>query len=299
VPGDWAGDTYGYLRPGLAGIDWSLKPFPKGSRPLAFFTNHVVSPLTVADQAAPGVYLVGQTTDDSVTFRVRNSDCVKGSTVPYGFAVAENATVVEQRDMHFSFGRVGPAAFSPSCVPGDWKSWTVAVDESKYEHAQASVVTATSYGVPAPLHASPAVGLFGPLPVESDPPTYLFNYRARNSDTAGGFCGLNYLYITPGISESDKDLFVDSGTVPPKLFLPSGVIGDWSSPWTVKFGGTFAEPPMVFVTASSRGVKGLAVAVVGMVGEVTTTGFTLHGRNSDCAAGMAGFNWVAFGKVKK
>ena len=64
--------------------------------------------------------------------------------------------------------------------------------------------------------------------------------------------------------------------------------GDWRE-WHAYFARPFLVPPFVFVTAT------VGVSVVGLATHVTTHGFTLRGRNSDCAAGPAGFHWVALG----
>jgi hypothetical protein len=82
----------------------------------------------------------------------------------------------------------------------------------------------------------------------------------------------------------------------PLNFKPDGTPGDWQS-YQVGFKKHFQNPDKVrvIVTANNLdldpGVHN--AAVVGIVTAVSTTGFTLWGRNSDCVEGNAGFYYMA------
>lgn len=85
------------------------------------------------------------------------------------------------------------------------------------------------------------------------------------------------------------------GTVPARDFSEDCVPGDWEA-IPITFTPAFpAVGVRVIVTANNENVgKGEHnPAVVGNTRSVTPTGFTLAARNSDCARGRAGFNWMA------
>jgi hypothetical protein len=87
----------------------------------------------------------------------------------------------------------------------------------------------------------------------------------------------------------------DTGTSPPQ-FEPDCIPGDWQS-YQLKFDTPFqdAAKVRVIVTANNENIhpSNHNPAVVGVVTAVSTTGFTLWARNSDCNEGLAGFYFMA------
>jgi hypothetical protein len=119
--------------------------------------------------------------------------------------------------------------------------------------------------------------------------------RFYNTGCDGGHCAFYWLALAAPVPAGTTPYFpgtegmwVDAGRVEPLHFQPDCQEGDWKA-WHVYFQRPFLVPPFVFVTAT------MGVSVVGLSTEVTTHGFTLRGRNADCASGQAGFYWVALG----
>jgi hypothetical protein len=105
--------------------------------------------------------------------------------------------------------------------------------------------------------------------------------------------------------QTQPELFIETGRVGAKRFENADQAGDWQF-WQVAFQDPFLTPPTVLVTANGLMEDGTpvpdhgggvarAVAAVGVAHNVTTHGFTLLARNSDCGDGFAGFSWAAFG----
>lgn len=94
----------------------------------------------------------------------------------------------------------------------------------------------------------------------------------------------------------DTHIEIGSTSGQPVHFAPDCTPGDWQM-WQVPFDAHFqsADNVRVIVTANNKGINpGVNnPAVVGVVSAVNTTGFTLWGRNSDCADGNAGFYYMA------
>jgi hypothetical protein len=85
------------------------------------------------------------------------------------------------------------------------------------------------------------------------------------------------------------------GKVNVRQFASSGKGGDWQE-YTVTFDTTFQTDNIVVVAAATRDGVAATInspAVVAMAWDVTRTGFTLAGRNSDIAAGQVAFSWLA------
>ena len=99
---------------------------------------------------------------------------------------------------------------------------------------------------------------------------------------------------------------IDSGTVSAtqllgagSSFWPSGQPGD-TTLFDVYFNQlNWLRPPLVFLTANTVGAENVPhnAFAVGIAQNVTTYGFKLRARNSDCASGACGFYWVAIGTV--
>jgi hypothetical protein len=87
----------------------------------------------------------------------------------------------------------------------------------------------------------------------------------------------------------------DTGTSPPQ-FEADCIPGDWQS-YQLTFDTHFqdAAKVRVIVTANNKNIhpSNYNPAVVGVVTAVTTSGFTLWARNSDCKEGLAGFYFMA------
>jgi hypothetical protein len=120
-----------------------------------------------------------------------------------------------------------------------------------------------------------------------------FGSQGYNTDCSGGHCALYWLalkeaVVTGGPPSAVSGMWVDTGQVAPKFFAPDCEEGDWAA-WDVYFTRPFLTPPFVFVTAT------IGPSVVGLATHVTTHGFTLMARNSDCSPGSVGFYWVALG----
>ena len=85
---------------------------------------------------------------------------------------------------------------------------------------------------------------------------------------------------------------------PNRQFMPDCLPGDWRS-WKVGFNKEdFSNDSVrVIVTGNDHRVDNDVPnpAMVGRISEVTKNGITLAARNSDCAAGIAGFHWIAIG----
>jgi hypothetical protein len=132
-----------------------------------------------------------------------------------------------------------------------------------------------------------------------------FLLKTLNSDPFRGNGAFHHVAVARRGEREVPNLFVETGRVGAKFFEPAGSDGDWQV-WEVDFDGPFQTPPTVIVTVNDRfdggGVIpdrspafGRAVAAVGIVQSVSTHGFTLMARSSECGKGFAGFSWAAFG----
>lgn len=121
-----------------------------------------------------------------------------------------------------------------------------------------------------------------------------FTLTARSTDCGTGHCGFYYVALSQGTG-GNSNLWIDTGRVSPKYFASGGERpGDWRG-WRIIFHKPFFVPPVVLVTPNNLDVEGPNPAVVGIARNVTTDGFILGARNSDCSPGKAGFYWVAVG----
>jgi hypothetical protein len=159
-----------------------------------------------------------------------------------------------------------------------------------------------------PQHNAAAVPVVGTTEA-ADITAEGFQLIARNSDTAAGSCGFNWVAL--------KQLPVDSAVAPPDLLIDTGTPldnngdpvafsfaqtghnGDWVSA-EIQFSGPFNIPPVVLITprvpADDFLTQGYSCAPVAIAQNVTRFGFTLAARNSDTNQNVqvASFDWVAF-----
>ena len=302
VPGDWISLTKEYVH-----FNSFLSPAP-------FTTGHprevcvLLScadrpgfPLTKpTDHIAPAVCVETNVTMKEISLLARNSDCVSGLAVLSGIAIMETPTQPAERPFVPHLGSAEPAQrhFGPDCQPNDWQNFQATYSPAPpFPAPEAIVLTARFDG--GSIKAAAPVGI-----ARSHTPNG-FALPARNSDVASGNCGFDFLSASrPSPAQAPENLFVDTGRAGCKPFAPSGQPGDWQV-WNIQFNSAnqpnvrFAGPPHVFVTANDMGVGTHIAAVVGITHNITEKGFTLLARNSDCAAGSAGFNWAAFGLVTR
>jgi hypothetical protein len=96
-----------------------------------------------------------------------------------------------------------------------------------------------------------------------------------------------------GVSLSEA--WLEVGTTSLAEFTPSCTPGDWVT-WRIPFTSPGLKvPPAVIVTPNNRHAQpdDHIAAPVGVAQHVTAQGFILAARNSDCAAGVASFDWLA------
>jgi hypothetical protein len=144
-------------------------------------------------------------------------------------------------------------------------------------------------------HSVPALG-FVDNPFEEAQ----LDLAAHNVDLVAGGCAFNWA------SFSYADRFnpagptaapsVETGEVGEAWFEAGGRPGDWRTS-DVVFKSPFADVPVVLMTANKPAdipVR-LSPAVLGVAQAVTRRGFRLAARNTDLAAGLARFHWIAIG----
>jgi hypothetical protein len=130
-----------------------------------------------------------------------------------------------------------------------------------------------------------------------------FGIVARNSDTAAGSCGFNWIAFKQ--TQKGPDVAVDTGQLPVQLpptepffeFAPTGHNGDWASA-EIQFAAPFSITPVVLITPRIETIfQGASCAPVPIAQNVTRFGFTLAARNSDTNPNVAtaNFDWVAIG----
>jgi hypothetical protein len=246
-------------------------------------------------------------------------ECVRSFAGFNWMAVAETPGREHHPDIDLRMGVVQPRFFWGRCL-GNPLFWRVnfgprrtlgAADNLPIVLATANNLNTWATTTEAkfdggPVHAQD----WEPLPtaatvavVQRADPTGFF-LKAWNADMHWGNCAFYHVALahttSPGV-----DLFVETGRVGAKQFQPRDNEGDWRL-WDVPFTDPFLTPPTVLVTANDlmddgsfvpdRGPgNAKAVAAVGTAQNVTTHGFTLKARNSDCGDGFAGFHWVALG----
>lgn len=260
-------------------------PFPTDDVRVIVTANDYQIDAGLQNIAAVGI--AQNVTQSGFTLAARNSDCAHGSAGFNWMAVLETPGQRQDGAPDLRLGIVQPRFFQPDCVPGDWQVW-----ESKFHQpfADSPVILLTGSNLHVQGHNPAVVG------VVQNPIAAGFSLAARSSDCQEGNSSLYYVALSQETA-GQKDLWIDSGQVFPLPFDPDCTHGDWHS-WEVYFHQSFLTPPVVLVTPNNRGVEGHNSAVVGIAQNVTSYGFTLAARNSDCAGGQAGFYWVAIGCAK-
>jgi hypothetical protein len=250
----------------------------------------------------------------------RNSDCNDGEAGFYFMAVEEVGQPPNRGEpVDLRLGILQPKHFCPDCTLGDWVDWTPRFSRPfpPPPHDYAALVTGSNLHVRpfgpgrcGPMHYEVGAETAGGSAAVGLPPPHQYYYNApavgisrdlnengfwlaaRNSDNWQGKCA--YYYVAGVEGERPQDPFqIDSGVVEPKQFMPTTQV-DSLQAWEVYFSRPFLVPPVVLLTCKEA-ESGQRVAVVGLAWDVTTHGFWLIGANSDCAAGVAQFYWVAIG----
>jgi hypothetical protein len=254
---------------------------------------------------APAVCIAQDVTLNGFTLVARNSDC--GPRGPAAFnwlAILEHpeppalpaAPLKNFVGASLRTGIIQSKQFQPDCNAGDWQDWPMPTVEfaKKFPGEGEPIILLTGSDLFVKGHTPAAVGIV------LDASTADFSLKARNSDDRAGETGFYWVAAQnpPDRSESTlgRNLWVDTGIIPQdhNLFRPDGKGGDWIF-FDQYFKKPFQTPPIVVATARYDTADSRLTAVVARAHKVTTHGFTLAGRNSDCAQGISGFNWAAFG----
>ena len=278
-PGDW--EVFDVTFP---------TPFPNRPRVIVTANDLRVEP---GEHNAAVVGLARQVTDTDFKLAARNSDCARGDAGFNWMAVLETPGEDVRRVPELRMGVTQPKHFQPDCESGDWQAWGVTFS-SPVEGRPITLLTASNLNV-TPFHTDDGLKYqnAAAVGIARQPASNAFTLAARNSDCAEGDCAFYHVALSEE-GAGRGDMILDSGSVGAQSFKPDCEYGDWRS-WSITFHEPFLAPPIVLVTANDRNVKAGNVAVVGIAQNVTAYGFTLSGRNSDCAAGQAGFYWVAIG----
>jgi hypothetical protein len=286
---------------------------------IATASDHDVANLT---RNEPVVGVVEDLTPQGFRLWGRNPhECARSTAAFNWLAVAEIQGHEEPSHVAVRLGVVRPRYFFPRCI-GDPLFWSVNFGPNRSLAGAAAppvvLATATNLNVWATTYDAHHSG--GPTHAFTSNITYNaavvaavqgasangFTIKGSNSDGQNGNCAFFHAAFAE-IQGQSQNLFVETGRLGAKSFSPRDNEGDWQQ-WDVEFRDPFMTPPTVLVTANDRmedgtpvpdhgagGVFARAVAAVGIAINVTTHGFTLMARNSDCAGGFAGFSWVALG----
>jgi len=261
-------------------------PFPPGS------DANIRVIVSAQDQAAI-VPVVKEVKADHFVVSCRNSGCAAGRARINWMALLEGAAQrVRVPPSDIRMGTIQPLHYAPDCSFGD--TWFMTVPFGTAFPGPASpTVLLTAADLPTESHAASVVGV-----VESTHLTH-FEMHGRNSDCAEGDGAFYFVgHVNEAASTLNANLMIDSGIASTPAsgsaffqFSPDCKSGDRQQA-LVYFNGAFQSPPVVLLTAIGPGP-----AVVGMAQTVTTNGFTISMRNSDCHGGRleGGFFWVAFG----
>jgi len=294
--------------------DWQTKhisfstDFLNASRIRILITPNVTEVRESATIAAV-VPIAKNVTRTGFDLSARSSDCSAGSTEFHWIAVSDDPPS-ETPKITVRVGLLPCKHFEPDCVHGDWAIW----DSYRYPRAfnywcpenesgdETHVVVSPGNlfvsNLSATVGAIDARGLTFPHRDRDG-----FNLRARNSDCVAGESMFYYLAASKKCSDPfPQKLFIDDADIwIEHTYEPDCRHGDWFTQ-DVYFSHVFITPPVVLVTANDRGFEHAHIhtaAVVGVITNVTTHGFTLRTRNSDCSSGRTGFYFVAIGCLEK
>jgi hypothetical protein len=229
----------------------------------------------------------------------RNSDCAGGAASFDWIAFSDVPLKGPQREIPFVRAReLQGQHFKPSCTPGDTQLQKVTFWSPLPDPDEFVFLTARAPW-PAPSNLNPGTHNSAGVGIVQVPDAVGFNLSARSSDCAEGDCAFDCFAITTLVKQPGGDagnLQVDAGEVNAIHFSASCAPGDTQT-MPVDFHQPFLTPPIVLLTANDLGLSQGShnAAAVGVAADVTPYGFTLLARNSDCAAGEAGFYWVAIG----
>jgi len=270
------------------------------------------------DPGAHNAALVGVVQNQALStfdLMARNSDCGAGQAGFHWLAVAQTPGQEQLRSVAIRMGAVQPKIFAPDCGKGigmfqalDTHDWGVGFSPP-FQRDPAVLLTACKLNCPPPNVGGHYFRDYGGLTQAGSAVVGIaqrsgvngFNARARNSDCGSGWSALYYVGVTqvftpagPAFDPQTRNMVVDTGAVGSLAFEPHCKVFDWVRV-DIQFSRPFLTPPVVLISANDAGERKGNVAAVGIAADVTPWGFTLLARNSDCAAGHAGFYWVAFG----
>jgi len=285
----------------------------------------LASAVSSAFPAVPAIVCIAEQVDrNGFRLKARNSDLGTGFSNFNWMAVSEvptlNADGSPLPPPDIRLGAVQPRLFFQDGVvtqpPGlDWQLWAGVPFSNPMSSGTVVVATANNLNLspfywllqdtspfdsnnPLVYHNSAVVGII------QSPSATGFSLAARNSDTARGICAFYWAAfdaaVKPIVDPTVPDMVIDTGIAEARSFAVSNTQGDWNW-WEIFFRKPFLTPPVVLVTANDQLGGGQLIptkaniAAVGIAQNVTPYGFRLAGRSSDCAAGQAGFYWVAIG----
>lgn len=195
----------------------------------------------------------------------------------------------------FKMGTVEADDYSKDCRQGDWETHRISFREAFPGDDVRVIVTANDQGVRRGTHNPAVVG------IARDVTRRGFVLASRNSDCGRGSAGFNWMAVLETSRRRSPVVNLRMGVLQPKLFDRDCRSGDWNE-WGVTFCNPRFEQEAVLLTASDLNVtpwgggnmlRYHSAAVVGIVRDPTSSGFTLAARNSDCAEGKSAFYYVA------
>jgi len=294
--------------------DWQTKhvsfstDFLNTNRIRILITPNVTEVKDAAPIAAV-VPVVKNVTSKGFDLAARSTDCSAGSTGFHWIAVSDDPPA-EMPKITVRAGLLPSKHFEPDCVQGDWAIW----DSYRYPRGFGDWCPETENGdephvvvSPGNLHVLQVAATVGTIDARGllfpSRDRDGFNLRARSSDCTAGESMFYYLAASKKCSDPfPRNLFIDDADIwIEHTYAPDCQYGDWFTQ-DIYFSYVFMTPPVVLVTANDRGFDHSLIhtaAVVGVVTNVTTHGFTLRTRNSDCSSGRVGFYFVAIGCLEQ
>jgi len=198
--------------------------------------------------------------------------------------------------------------FEKSGQPGDTNQWDIPLQNFPPNASIRGIVTPSSRYAGAPhTHIVGSLTFF----FDKSSSLWVMNIRARNSGSGSGDASMMWLAIAEtGLTQSMLPA-IRMGVGQPRSFAPDSVTGDTVT-WAVSLPQpSFRESPFVLLTANHIGTVGDPAhnaAAVGLIddlapkqpppsGPAPQPAFAIRARNSDCAAGDCGFNYVALAEL--